>query len=268
MSQLDFEKQFQEGLKERKLEPSEGSWEKLQERLDGKTKKRRPFFWWSGLAASIVGGILILSLVFQNSEVIAPPAIVDTASEEIGQEADKQQPLVSSEPDEENEENSVPMESVSKAGVESEGNNNHTMLASTREKVKEEEVPVDVLQVPKERSLAETGSEELGETPTSTSFKNITDAEVEALLADAMEQLHKDQAIPSDFTDQDVEALLAEATDQLNKEYGMIASEESAADNLLQEVERELEHSFREKVFEVLKESFQKTRTAIANRNN
>jgi len=70
----------------------------------------------------------------------------------------------------------------------------------------------------------------------------ITDAEVDALLAEALTKIKGDRSAKS-------------------------VSENIDANSLLLDVEMELEQSFREKVFDVLKEGYFKAKTAVVNRN-
>lgn len=67
-------------------------------------------------------------------------------------------------------------------------------------------------------------------------------------------------------TDAQIEALLARADEEIGREQKIAWNPD--ADELLQIVEMELEQSFRVKVFDILKEGFHKTRTAVLNRNH
>ena len=68
-------------------------------------------------------------------------------------------------------------------------------------------------------------------------------------------------------TDDQIEALLAEARAEVGNERVMYQTAAYDADNLLLEVETELEHSFRQQVFELIKDGLQKTRNAVVNIN-
>ena len=75
--------------------------------------------------------------------------------------------------------------------------------------------------------------------------------------------------ITGDISDAELDDFLAEATEKINMERSARSvSEKIDANNLLFDVEMELEQSFREKVFDVLKEGFLKAKTSVANRNN
>ena len=86
-----------------------------------------------------------------------------------------------------------------------------------------------------------------------------------------MAELAYTESSPGEVTDAEVDALLAEASSkiELNRTFEQKAfSEKITANDLLWDVEMELEASFREKVFEVVKDGFLKARSAVANRNN
>ncbi|PHQ62576.1 MAG: hypothetical protein COC08_00130 [Maribacter sp.] len=70
------------------------------------------------------------------------------------------------------------------------------------------------------------------------------------------------------MTDAEVDSLLRKAQEEIlaNKIFGEDYSVDAMA--LLNEVEDELDQSFRDQIFETLKIGFLKVRTAVANRNN
>ena len=71
-----FDKQIQETLENRRLQPSNDAWKKLSNRLDENTKKQNKAYWYTGVAASIVG-LLFIAVQFYNTNA-KEPVIVDT----------------------------------------------------------------------------------------------------------------------------------------------------------------------------------------------
>lgn len=70
-----FDKHIKSLLEPREMQPSEAAWSKLSDRLDkDKKPNRKNWFWLSGLAASIIGVLVIINL--SNSNKIQP-TIVD-----------------------------------------------------------------------------------------------------------------------------------------------------------------------------------------------
>lgn len=234
MSRLKFEEQFRAELKDREIKPSAGSWEQLEEKLKkGSEKTSGVVFWWTGIAASMVAGVLIWNISFQGTAVEAP-AIVDAPSEEIESFEEipiETQPVVLEE-----------MQAVErKQEKKTVGKPVERSLAGNRKKEK------SVLTLQKENPVV---------------FEEVVPAPE---LAGIIAEVPSKEEETGEVTDAEIDALLAKAAGNIHQEKSGFAGNTDAG-ILLYEVEMELEQSFREKVFEVLKEGFQKTRTAVANK--
>jgi len=80
MAPINFENNMKDKLDRRVLKPSVDAWDKLSERLENQDEKsNKKTYWWFGLAASVVGVLLIVSQ-FLNHEINInnTPKIVDT----------------------------------------------------------------------------------------------------------------------------------------------------------------------------------------------
>ena len=232
MGQLKFEKDLSEKLNKRKIEPKAGRWEELSARLNSEERSKKPIFWWIGIAATLVGGILIFSLLF-NEPISEIPLVVDAPSEvNFSEEIDPQQishEKPASEEVQEPEKASVkPVENIF-SKKEPVTNSQLASVGNTQRssETKKSGIPEEV--------ITEASSEEI-------KTGEITDAEVDALLAEAVKKINVDRSARS-------------------------VSENINANSLLLDVEMELEQSFREKVFDVLKEGYFKAKTAVVNRN-
>lgn len=75
----DFDNNLKETLEAREIRPSASSWDKLSKQLEQEEKKSKIPFWWMGIAAVFLGGILIGSLVFSDNGAIpeSTPAVVE-----------------------------------------------------------------------------------------------------------------------------------------------------------------------------------------------
>jgi len=247
MGQLKFEKDFSEKLNKRKIEPKTGSWEELSLRLNSEEKSKRPIFWWIGIAATLVGGILIFSMLF-NEPISEIPEIVNVPTEEILKKKIESQQISFKKPasQEMTEPEKASVKSVENIFSEKEpvANSKLASIGNTQESSKTEndqtqkdpELMKDtkILGIP-EDVIAEASSKE-------NKTGEITDAEVDTLLAEASKQISRDRSAKS-------------------------VSENIDANSLLLDVEMELEQSIREKVFDVLKEGYFKAKTAVVNRN-
>ena len=84
MQENNFDKKIREQLERREINPSLNSWDKLNAQLDDKETKSTKKYWWLGIAASFLAGILLTSLVFNDSYVKVTPKVVNgNSSEEI-----------------------------------------------------------------------------------------------------------------------------------------------------------------------------------------
>ena len=79
MAPMKYEEQLKDKLEQRTIQPSSNSWQKLNDKLDAnQSKKNNKGFWYLGIAASIVG-ILLITNVFTNGNTdTIEPIIVDT----------------------------------------------------------------------------------------------------------------------------------------------------------------------------------------------
>ena len=261
MERLKFEEEFKNRLEAREIEPSEGSWNKLQQELDDHKKSGNRRFWWIGMAASLVGGILILSLVFKKDPIPDTPDIVNSPAKIekneistpviISSEEVKVASKVMTEPPKEEKNKLVPTHyGISK---------NSLKLTNAVAKV---EVSTHLL--PKKKHVSEVQSSKISDRDDLLK-KEILTQDLGKVLAEISSAREKGNTV----TDAEVDALLQQAAERISKEKKYTYNPKNInANALLQDVEMEMNDSFREKVFEILKEGFNKARSAVANRNN
>ena len=79
MAPLKFEEHIKDQMEQRKLQPSADAWQKLNEQLDDESeKKNNKAFWWFGIAASIIGVLLVVTVMLNSGNENTIPTIVDT----------------------------------------------------------------------------------------------------------------------------------------------------------------------------------------------
>lgn len=247
MGRHKFEDQIKEKLGSREIKPTEGSWNKLRQRLDAEEKTSKPIFWWLGIAASLAGGLLIAGLVFNGPEKVETP-IANVPSKDIIEEKADTLPGV---------ENNIASENV---------------ITKTPPSGKTEKLYPEpkINQVQKGNAIANSEVKKPKEIfqpapPIATIVENEEiNKKVEEILATVMANEGNEEAIYSNET----EALLSKAALELSieKQKSPVTTNISP-EELLNDVEMELEKSFRDKVFEILKDGYLKARTAVANRN-
>jgi len=247
MGQLKFEKDLSEKLNKRKIEPKAGRWEELSARLNSKEKSKKPIFWWIGIAATLVGGILIFSLLF-NEPISEIPLVVNTPEEEILKEKIESQQISFEKPA------SKEVAKQEKASVK------------PVENIFSKEEPVTNSQLASMGKPQETPKTENNQAQKGPDLMKET--KISGIPEEVITEASPKEIKTGEITDAEVDALLAEAVKKINVDRSARSvSENINANSLLLDVEMELEQSFREKVFDVLKDGYFKAKTAVVNRN-
>ncbi len=257
MAPIKLEEHIKERLEKRRIQPSKGSWDKLNARLDNDfSSKKSGSKWWLSVAVA-VAIILIAGIFF------------------IDQQKEETLPIVE-----------TPVEKVPETKVQKEAFEDPVQLASkesiSEKKEPEIETPVTKRNkmVPAKMSDSDGEKELIVETfkedeeligkialAPSENIEIKTDKindKIHELLAKVSEKEKENGSV----TDAEVDALLARAAKQLSDDRDFYSRGKVDPNALLADVESELDQSFRREVFEVLKEKFLKAKTAIATRND
>lgn len=253
MAPIKFEDDFKEKLNKRTIAPSKDAWKKLSERLDNheELNHRKPY-WWLAVAASVIGVLLIVSQIF-NKDKIDEPVIVETPEKVV-----------------EGETTTIAIDNNKVLEQEEKG-----VLQTEKKEIQKEVIEQKRLTGNEENNRAVvlanekmlTSDKNKPKTETDLPSKELTFEEQKVQDVVAQVQLLKEEN--NEVTDADIEALLiaAQKEIQLNRLYNENAGVVDA-NALLQDVEAELDQSFRTKVFDALKSSFNSVKTAVAQRNN
>ncbi|SDR66219.1 hypothetical protein SAMN04515667_0094 [Formosa sp. Hel1_31_208] len=272
MAPIKFDENIKDKLEKRILEPSSDAWNSLAERLNTHDKKNnKGLYLYIGIAASIIGVLFVSTLFFNTSEdATLLPKVVDTEiknatknKESIELEASKQTEMANSNDDALQDVKAEKIETtknliIQKTEVQvtaiSEGRNvenaNQKELINTsaseqsvamvnERAIKKQELPVNKLTLDEAKVVEVVNQIKDLETKNGT----VTDAEIENLLKQAEKDIVRQQ-------------IYNETTRTVD------------ANALLQDVEDDLEQSFRTRVFETLKSSYKTVKTAVAERNN
>ncbi|AXP81245.1 hypothetical protein CJ739_2164 [Mariniflexile rhizosphaerae] len=248
MESNKFDNSIKDKLESRSLQPSNNAWAKLSERLEKEDKKQNnKAIWWLGIAASIVG-VLFVAFQFFNTEDVKP-VIVD--SPRVIQKNENIQVAV----DEVN---------VSK-GVEKEIQINEKVEKLPLEHDSTIQINEGTVAITKYKTLIKKEEEVLQ--PVKVAQESLTFEAQKVQDVVAKVQLLKDNN--QEVSDAVIDALLLEAQQEIrlkqlyNKTSGVVD-----ANMLLQDVENDLDQSFRSKVFEAIKASYNSVKTAVAQRND
>lgn len=250
MSPIKFEENIKKELEKRAIPVTEGTWKKLQERLDPEPKKKpKTLIWVLGVAASLAVFFWLSKSVFERS--IIEPTIVEEPKEKI-------------EPAIEVEEHVLEPEK-SEVLIASKSDKN-TIEKSEEPIIKNEIVVDDSTELQPDEVLVAVILEEV-KPMEELDFEDQKVHEVVAQIIDLKEQ-------NSTVSDAEIDALLKQAQREIEVKKLLIenASTQNAGtvnpDMLLYEVEMELNKSFRDKVFKELKIQFNSVKNAVAQRNN
>ncbi|MFD2725306.1 hypothetical protein [Hyunsoonleella rubra] len=257
MAPIKFEDDFKDKLDQRTIKPSEGAWEKLSSRLeeaDGDTRNSKGL-WWLAVAASVVGLLFVAFQFFNGEAEQQSPVIVDTKDSIIEPKKKQDVEVVNAEKSTVAVETEVPVQKKvgSKQMIKRQSKEQLLMPKEASVQVAQEET------VQKEELEKEVIPIKNGETLT---FETEKAQEV----ADAIFNLSETDL---GVTSEDIDSLLKVAQREILLDR-MKGEDKAVVDAalLLQEVEFELDKSFRDKVFETLRKSYGSVKTAIAHRND
>ncbi|AXT19050.1 hypothetical protein D7030_14530 [Flavobacteriaceae bacterium AU392] len=261
---MKFENNIKDKLEERKLIPSDNAWEILQERLDSNTSKRtKKGFWWLGIAASFIGMLIVVTVFFnKNEDSELPKQLVDVEETNVldventsgNKETTLQNEAVTDVPD---EFESKTLETIDK--IKKTPEFKKELNLKQKEIITEENKNITIAQTKTEDEIDVDKVKE-------TKVLTIEQQQINAIVA----EINKlDKASNTLNINSEVDALLQEAQKEIafNKLYNQ-AIKTVDADGLLQDVEGDLQKSFRNKVFKALVDGYKDVRTAVANRNN
>ncbi|WP_282043604.1 hypothetical protein [Winogradskyella flava] len=260
MAPIKFEEQLKDKLEKRSLQPSIESWSKLSERLDTQEKKsKNPWFWWMGIAAGVIIMIAIVVQTFGSKiDDNTTPQIVEEESMELIIEP--KQPNL----------NEV-------KAIELAAENEKTDSEIDENDTKEEVQIINYKSVinKKQKTKTQLASNQESEDNKVERLKDSNKAQQSLVkqtminknaVVEALDQLRSET--PS-VTDREVDSLLKLASKELFKDkLRKETSKTVDANSLLLDVEEEMGQSFRTKVYEALKESYETVKTAVAERNN
>jgi len=256
METESFEDKIKRQLQDREITPSARAWEQLSVKLDATQNKKKPFVFWLGIAASIISGILILSLVFNNSAPSESPQIVDVPKDEVKVEKGSLETSEEIFTQIQDEATQVAASEMEKESITPKSNIAVPPVKQIQQKNREAVAAIDNESLLKEQTLI---------TPSALASDKILDLELNNALANVLTQTNNGQLV----TDEEVNKLLAEAASKISQERYKtnFATGEVNPQDLLRDVEFEMDNSFRDKIFEMLKEGYSKAKTAVANRN-
>lgn len=252
-----FEKHIKDTLEKRTIQPTKDAWNQLENKLNASTNQQKSnYFMWIGIAASIVGVLLVVSQFFNSNQTDnIEPVIVNNPKVETQDEPiqiavekidDNKQNQASEKSDSKVKPTVITKTPVLKAHLKEE-----QPIASSEPVVSDK----DIVPEPPKINHVEIKQNKL----------SFEDEKIQDVIAQV--QSLKDQN--KTVTDAEIEALLQQAQKDIRQQQ-MYDENTGVVDArlLLEDVETDLDQSFREKAFEALKANFNFIKTAVAKRND
>lgn len=260
MAPIKQEEQMKDKLEKRSLKPSPESWANLANRLDTEQKnENKSLFWWFGVAASIVGILFVTTLYFNTDSVETnTPSIVDVKDNVI-QKINTQKIEIPTKSEEVANEEVNPI-----LNAPNETRSKSTIRTSVSEKNKITNT------VPQEEAVAEIANKASQESVDQVDkIKKSTVTFEDQKIQEVVAQINDLRSNGNEVSDAEIDDLLKKAQKEIlsNRIYNE-NTRTVDANALLQDVEADLQQSFRSKVFEALQSGYESVRTAVAERNN
>ncbi|OUS00467.1 hypothetical protein A9Q86_10880 [Flavobacteriales bacterium 33_180_T64] len=272
MAPIKFDNTIKDKLEKRALQPSNDAWDKLSNRLEDHDKKNsRGLFLYIGLAASIVGVLFVTAMFFKSSEhKTVVPNVVETEIEQSQHNTketikipESSEAVVSTS----NQENSqIKQEQVmtpfqSALPLE----NKQKTAANSKEKNEQLVNNNDLFKDFKNQEVVAVSNKKNNREVVVLNELNFEDTKV----IEVVNQIKKLELEGETITDTEIDNLLKKAQKEILRDHMYNEATRTVdAEALLQDVEADLETSFRTKVFESLKSSYKTVKTAVAERNN
>lgn len=251
MAPLKLENKIKETIEQRTIQPTENIWEKLEGKLDS-TKKPWYVFnpWYLGIAASIIGVLLFTFYTNQTKdEGIIPTETIVTIPDPTTIET-------------QNEIAETPQDEIIVSLEEPIITNKVSSPNTKSNKVKKSIPALKKNETINEAVASNSETEKTNKISIEPSFEEL---KVEEVVA----QIQTLQDTNSFVSDAEIDSLLNNAQQEItNQKFFDEQTNTVNAMALLEDVEQDLDRSFRDKVFEKLKDSYKNIRTAYANRNN
>ena len=274
MAPIKFEEHIKEQLEERRISASAASWEKLSARLDeNENRQKSNKKWWLGIAALLVIAIAVGGFMLKSENGTIEEQIVNTPNEKTSEEILK--PLENSGIPSEEKENSsaIAAEEIKRETEKNKPEIIQDQLKTDSEKIIPIHNEIGVASIDMQEVKTETSEKVVPKidkinpnfvNPTKTEEAFI--AQNENLIQNKLEEVIKSlEANSTDsVSDAEVNALLLAAASDLDQDFQKEFTNPYSAEALLAEAEQEIEKSFRDKIFQLLKEGYSKAKNAVA----
>ncbi len=273
MAPIKLEDHIREQFEEREIAPSAGAWDKLESKLDKEQGKKRPLFIWYAVAASIIGMVFITSQFFLKGDTQIEQELVEVEAENKSIEKPSTSEIVKTQTQLAQDEvvndkkDSETLENKLNNKKASDSKRNVTPVIETKKSrmnsVNDTRMAVQENDASSNQKISAHDSPEALTEAQAINKNLVLNTKVDEVVA-AIQGIQKDR---NTVTAAEIDALLQTAQRDIATQR-ILNETKIDATALLNDVEFELEKTFRDKVFDALGDSFSKIRTAVVERNN
>ncbi len=247
-----FEKHIAEQMKERQIQPSTDAWERISEQIENSTAVKKNNFMWYAIAASFIGILMISILFFQSGDQLLDDDVqmVDFNKKEA--------------PVKQN------LETLNEKRIEEVPNleDNEPLNATNEFEISKNDLVKETLNLQSADDSSIVLNDDTVEKIDIEEFMEVNDNSIELKIQEVLAQVDSIELNNTALTNAEVDELLRNAQEEILRDKLFKQNGSVDAIALLSEVEDELDQSFRDQIFESLKEGFLIVRTAVAERNN
>jgi len=261
MAAYKLEDNIREKLETREIKPSADAWKKLETQLEAKQPKKK-FVGWYFMAASFVGILILASVFFTQENEQQNVQIVKDIEHQNQEEHPEILPNNSKEEEIVSAENHSEKDNVLEVKDKEKRKANSNALKTLPQKKSEIDKKADRTEISANVKHREK-QQILEDSSHRSEAERILNNKVDEVVASVRELQNNN----TEVTAKEVDELLNNARRDIQTQQ-MLKSPKVDATALLQNVEWELEKSFRDKVFDALGEGFRKIRTAVIERND
>jgi len=267
MAPIKFEDNIREELQERQLQPSKNAWAKLEGKLDTLPKEEKENgkgnYLWYAVAASFIGLVIIASFVFKNDGNDLDKTIVhETSTEKTETNSDVEKKLEI--PSEEITPNIITEQIATETPAKKASNttaNDQVAHENKNQKIAPVQNKKEVIAI-NQSSKKKENSQRVASTEPNNLDKTFEAQQIDKVVAKVEALKNENKAV----TAAEVDALLKNAQREIQTQR-ILNNTKVDAMALLDDVEFEMEQTFREKVFTALGEGFDQLRTVVVERN-
>ncbi|MCP4976573.1 MAG: hypothetical protein GY931_10465 [Maribacter sp.] len=241
-----FEKHIKDQLNKREISPSENTWDKISDQLQKPESPKSNKYYWYSVAAVFIGILIISSFYFNTSD-----ETIESGSKTV---------------ETPNDTNRIPKKEIlvlEENVADDKLTNDHEAILEESDRPNEK-MATTINGNSQIAILDKSNGQVIEDNVAPNQTEKLIDAKIAEIVAQV--DLMENKNLP--ISNAEVDSLLRKAQNEILADK--IFSKEGKVDAmaLLNEVEGELDKSFRGQIFESLKTGFLKVRTAVADRNN